>query len=228
MTLNLIDELTLLALDDEKGSFIADFYSLGYALAGAIILELSLLEKIKIRDKKLSVLNSDTCEDHLLNYFLKKMKESKKEKSLQTWVEEIGGEEDHIKNTTVDKLIEQKILSRKEEKILWFIPNDKYPTINVKHENDLKKRLNNVLLNNRTAELKDVMLIGLIEMCSLQVEVFGKERAKEYKDRIKQFADSEQLSAHIGGAVKEIQEAFAALTVILAMSAITTTMISSN
>jgi hypothetical protein len=228
MTLNLIDELTLLALDDEKGSFIADFYKIGYALAGAIILELSLHEKISVKGRKLKVTNTATCNDQLLDHFLQKMKDSKKEKPLKTWVEEIGGEEDFIKNTMVDKLIDQGILSRKEGKILWIFNNDKYPTLNAKPENELKQRLNNVLLNNKTTDLKDVMLIGLIEMCSLQEEVFGKERAKQYKDRIEDLADSEHLSAHLGGAVRDIQDAFVALSAALALTTFASTTIINN
>ena len=44
MGLNLIDQLTLLALDDEKGTLVADSTAFSYALGGAVIMELALQE----------------------------------------------------------------------------------------------------------------------------------------------------------------------------------------
>ena len=46
MHLNLIDQLTLLAIDDARGTFIPDSTSYSYALAGALILDLALKEKV--------------------------------------------------------------------------------------------------------------------------------------------------------------------------------------
>jgi hypothetical protein len=46
MNLTLIDQLILLALDDHKGNLIPDSTTFSYALAGALILELALEEKL--------------------------------------------------------------------------------------------------------------------------------------------------------------------------------------
>lgn len=55
--MNLVDKLILLALDDDKGTFAAQPIALQYGLAGAVILELFLQERIKIVDKKVIIKN---------------------------------------------------------------------------------------------------------------------------------------------------------------------------
>ncbi len=150
MNLNLVDQLTLLALDDEKGSFVADSFE--YGIAGAILLELSLKEKIEIREK-IEVRSHKTCGDILLDHFMDEIRNSKKKRDLQSWVQIIGGNVSYIIEETVKKLIHDGILTKKEEKILWVFSNDKYPTLNAKPENELRKRLNDILLNDRKLDL---------------------------------------------------------------------------
>jgi len=227
MNLNLVDQLTLLALDDEKGSIVADTFSFGYGLAGAVILELSLHERIVIKEKKIEVKSSATSGDILLDYFLDMIRNSKKKRTIQSWVEIMGGKADHIKDETVKKLIEDGILTKKEEKILWVFSNDKYPTQNAKPENELKKRLNDILLNNREISSKEVMLYSLIDMCDLNREVFGKERAKEYKKKIKAIIENAHLSSEVGKAVKEIHDALMVVVIMLITTSTTTTIINS-
>uniref|UniRef100_UPI00405658B0 GOLPH3/VPS74 family protein n=1 Tax=Roseivirga sp. TaxID=1964215 RepID=UPI00405658B0 len=48
MKLNLIEEFLLIALDDEKGQFVIDSTHLHFGLAGAILLEMALREKVDI------------------------------------------------------------------------------------------------------------------------------------------------------------------------------------
>lgn len=227
MNLNLIDQLTLLALNDEKGSFVAEYMSFGYALAGAVILELSLQDKIEIRDKKIELKSSKTCGDILLDYFLDKIRNSKKKRSIQSWVEIMGDKESYIKEETVNKLIEGNILTRKEEKILWVFSNDKFPTQNAKPENELKKRLNTILTNSQDILPKEAMLISLVDMCELNKEVFGKEGAKKYKKQIKEIIENAQLSSEVGKAVKEIHDALMIAVMVVITAATTTSVISS-
>lgn len=223
MNLNLVDQLTLLALDDEKGNFITDSFSFAYGLAGAIILELSLQERIIVEGKKLKVRSEVNCGDALLDHFLDKISSSKKERSIQTWVETIGEKYTYIKEGTVEKLIKEGILRREEQKILWIFSVDKFPTENAKPENLLRKRLNDILLNEREVDMQEIMLISLIDMCELNNEVYGKERAKELKKKIKGIIEKGQLSSSIGKAVKEIHETLMAVMVILMASTVITT-----
>ncbi|BAX78749.1 GOLPH3/VPS74 family protein [Labilibaculum antarcticum] len=223
MNLNLVDQLTLLALDDEKGSFIADSFSFEYGLAGAIILELSLQNKIEIKEKKIEVHTHKTCGDILLDHFMAEIRNSKKKRDLQSWVEIIGNKISYITEETVKKLIGDGILSKKEEKILWVFSNDKYPTINAKPENELRKRLNDILLNDRNLDLKESMLISLIDMCSLNKEVYGKERAKQYKKKIKTIIENAKLSSEVGRAVQEIHDALLFVIVLMITASTATT-----
>lgn len=215
MDLNLIDKLTLLALDDDKGTFITSPLYFTYSIAGAILLELNLRNKIEILNKKVIVKSKSRIGEPLLDKFLEHILNSRKQRSLQHWVQSFGNKEREIKKETLNKLMSKGILTKKEDKFLWVIPNNKYPTKNTIPENDLRRRLESVLEQGKTPEVEEVMLLSLIETCNLTRGVFGKEKAKLYKKKINSLVDSALNSNQISATVKEVHQIIMAMLIVL-------------
>jgi len=107
------------------------------------------------------------------------------------------------------------ILTKKEDKFLWVIPNNKYPTKNTIPENDLRRRLESILEQDKIPEVEEIMLLSLIETCNLTRGVFGKEKAKLYKKKIKTLVDSALSSNLISTTVKEVHQIIMAMLIVL-------------
>lgn len=222
--MNLIDQLTLLALDDTKGTFVTSSMAYNYALAGAVIMELALENRIDLSGDKVRIKDKSKTGDRIIDMYFDQILQSKKERSMKTWVERIGNKASHIKNETIEKLIDQGILERKEDKILWIFTVNKFPTKNARPENHLRRRLYDVVVNHHHPELKEIMLLNLVAACDLEKEVFGKAQAKNFKKRMKTINESDQFSKEISKSVREICDAITAmLVVIIATSVVTTT-----
>ena len=88
LDLNLLDKLFLLALDDEKGTFVSDSEVFGYCIAGAILFELSIKERIQIVENKVKIVNKEKLNDEVLDYCLEIISDSKKNRKVnhfQVW-----------------------------------------------------------------------------------------------------------------------------------------------
>jgi Golgi phosphoprotein 3 len=221
MDLNLIDQLTLLALDDKKGSIIPDSISFSYAIAGAVILELALEEKVDISHELVRIKDRTKTGDTILDAYFELIQQSKKERKIKSWVDRIGNKAEQIKKDTIEKLIAKRILEKKEKKILWVFTINKYPAQNSRPENRLRNRLYDIIVYGHKPDLKEIMLLNLIESCSLGKEVFGKEQVKLFKKKIKQINESDDLAGVVNKSIKEITDAIHAILVIM----ITTTVI---
>ncbi|WP_405564758.1 GPP34 family phosphoprotein [Polaribacter sp. Asnod6-C07] len=220
--LNLIDKFLLLALDDEKGSFNSGPFALTYGFAGAIFLELSLKECITIIDKKVVVNNFKRIDDTFLNKYLDILKNSNKERSLKYWIQKFGNKERDIKKKTLDKLIRKGVLAKREQKFLWVFNNDKFPTVNAKPENTLRKRLYEIVELHKKPILEELMLVSLINTCNMDRIVYGKERYKKSKKNIKAIisdAENNMLSTTI----KEIHTQITAMIVVIMSASIAAT-----
>ena len=223
MELNLIDQLTLLALDDKKGTLVADSTTYSYALGGAVIMELALEERIDLSNKKIIVKDSGKTNDPIIDTYFELIKNSKKERKAEYWVQHLGNKADKIKRDTIDKLINKRILEKREDKILWIFTYNKYPAYNPREENQLRSRLYDIVVNSHRPELKEIMILNLIDACDLGKEVFGKEHAKTFKKKLKTINEYDNISSEISKSVKEICEAITAMLVVLIATTITTT-----
>jgi len=229
MKLNLIDQLTLLSLDDESGSFIADSMGYSFSLAGAILLELSLHNRIEVILKnKVLVKDKMNTGDSLLDEYLHLIVQSKKEKTVQEWIQTIGQKADEIKQQAIDKLIKENILTQKENKILWVFTIRKYPAQNSEPEDSLKQRLNRIIETNERPQLNEIMLLSLVDTCELHKEIFGKEKAKEYQKKMKSIIKDVEISAIMNQTVKEVHAALQVALLLLISSAVMTTTITTN
>ncbi len=222
MNLTLIDQLTLLALDDYKGNFIPDSTTFSYALAGALILELILENKISVSDDFVKVVDRERTGDSILDEYIKIISESSKQRKVKSWIDKFGQKSDKIKEATLKKLIEDGILVKKEEKILWLFNVDKYPTSDPRPENQLRARLHNIVVNHHKPDLKEVMILNLVESCRLEEEVFGKENAKVFKKEFKRIKDDSEVSGVVNKSIKDICDAINAMLVIMIATAVTT------
>jgi Golgi phosphoprotein 3 len=220
MKLNLIEEFLLIALDDDKGKFVIDSTYLSHGLAGAILLEMALREKIDISGDTLKLVDDKYELEMVINKVIDQIKAAPQQK-VKNWIELLAKQANELKKDTLLRLENKGILRKEEHKILWVIPNNKYPTSNITPENKVRQRLDDVIHNGAKSETQDIMLLSLIEVSDLTKEAFrNKEDYAIVKERIKAITQDIKISQVINKSIREIQ---AAIMVALMSAVIVTT-----
>ncbi len=221
--LNLVDKLILLAIDDQKGTFVSNSMVFGYCVAGAALFELSLREKIKIEDKTVQLLSRTHMRDEVLDFCLNMISGSKKERTLKHWIEKIGWKESELRKKVLAKLISFGILKEVEDKFLWIFKHKKYPTTNNKPENLIRKRLYNIVAFGSKAETDELMIISLVDACDLNKEVYGKDVAKSKAKDIKRLVKDFEFVDSTGKVIKELHDTIMAVIVVMMATTVVTT-----
>src|SRR5699024_12538746 len=123
------EELLLLAMDDEKGTvvFSASDY-LNYGLAGAILAELTILERIELNDKKVVVINEEETGVTFLDSVLGEIKQSNKSKKVDDGDNRIKSKKGQMRKDMIQLLVEKGVLKEEEKKVLWIFNQSTYPT----------------------------------------------------------------------------------------------------
>lgn len=221
MTLDLLEEYLLIALDDSKGQFVIDSTHLHYGLAGAILLELAIREKVTIQGDYVRVNDSATVTEVALNKALLYLKEKAKSMKVKDVINAFAKQAGEFKQDVLQRLINKGILKKEEAKILWIIPNNKYPTSDLTPENKVRERLKAVMLHGAKSEPRDIMLLSLIDVSDLTKEAFrDKEDYKKVKKKIKEVTSDIQISGAINKSIREIQAAI--MIAVMATVVITT------
>ncbi len=213
--MHLFEKFILISLDQKKGRFLIDSLSLNYGIAGAILLELSELNKIILQNKKLIVKDLELTNNVILDTCIKLINNSKKKRAAKFWLFKIGNKSSGFKKLILKELVENKILKINEETYLWgLVKNFKYPIININEIEEITTKLKKIVVENEKPDIDGLLLLSLMNSCKLiRILFINKKEHKVARKRIEELTRNIEISEDVSQTLQEIQSAIVAATV---------------
>ncbi len=181
--LRFVEDIVLLLLDDD-GKFIhVPGWSVDYAVAGAVLMDLALEDRIDTDLKHLILMDGTPVGDSLLDPTLAAIAGGEKQ-DARYWVEHIAQQSSAIREEALARLVAHGILERQDDQFLWVFRSRRYPVIDGKTEREVKQRIMGVLFSDEIPDPRDVMLICLADACSLFKELLSQRELEKAADRI--------------------------------------------
>ena len=195
----LYEEILLLALGNKTGIACASFPEL--AMAGAILAELLLRERIVIDDPKkrwVAVRDRRPTGDAILDHSLHLVATAKRRYSLKSWVSRLSSSKKH---KVAAQLCEQCILRPVEDKFLFVFSRKTYPEKNPLPEQAIVERMRAAIFDDEASvDPRTTVLISLADAAGLLGKIFGQRPMKDRKRRVKEIVSGEVT----GKATKEV------------------------
>lgn len=199
--LTLTEELALLALDDQTGKPLElPGDALGYGLAGAIILDLSLARRIDTDLRQLTVLDPTPTEDGLLDFWLQRFQSAPEPRPVRVWLRTLAVQQGRIHQAAIDRLIERGILRREKRRLLWVFGVRRYPTVDGTERTEVRTRLSQLILGNELPTPRDAILLSLIHGCRLSQHLFAELDLKVHKERLETLANTDLVGRQVSTA----------------------------
>jgi len=208
----LVEEITLLLLRDEGGSFVrVPTWSLRYSIAGAVLMELADANRIDTDLEHLFLLDDTPTGDELLDPTLAAVAAGERQ-NTRFWIEHVAERADGIREAALGGLVVKGILEERDERVLWLFKTRRYPTAEGTVRQAVKLRLMEVLLSDDIPDPRDVMLICLADACGIfRVLLSGKELAN-LVPRIEQVTRLDLIGQTMVRAIDDVRMAVAAAT----------------
>jgi golgi phosphoprotein 3 len=179
------EELMLLALNDEQGTFSQFWF--GFGMGAAALAELLFAERVKVEEVKktrlLTLVRSTGVGEPFLDQCLEKVINAKRRASLATWVGRFGSIRG-LKQRVAERLCQRGILRKTEGRVLWVFSRDVYPTVNPAPERELVERLRRAIFGDGEVDARTATLAALTYHSGLLNSVFDKRELKQRKARI--------------------------------------------
>ncbi|TCC46583.1 GPP34 family phosphoprotein [Kribbella capetownensis] len=218
------EDLLLLLYDDETGKPITGSPGLDYALAGAVLIELTLLGKIDItvagdgaKPGRLKVLDPSPTGDAVLDERLAFIagKPGKRPK------DQIGRLSKKLRDQLLGQLAARGVLEADQGRVLGLFPVTRWPAKDARHEARVRAALESVLKVGTTPDERTGALVALLSALNVVPKVVTDAVDKKaLKQRAKQLAESDWASDAVKKAVTEMQAAVTT-TIIVASTAAT-------
>ena len=208
------EELLLLALRDEEGTISAAMYP--YALAGAILAELMLHERIRVEDSKqkmVHVLSDLPLGDPLLDECLATIAKAERPDSLADWVERFTAIR-HLKDRVAEGLCERGILRAEKGTFLFVFPKVTYPEVDHGPEGKILQRLQFAIFSEvEEIDTRTAVLLSLASSTGMLPTIFDPKELKPRQEHIDQVTQGEQVGQAAKEAIDAMQAALAMMTI---------------
>ena len=219
--LHLHEELLLLGLHDAKGKLTAGMTK--YAMAGGILAELLLEQRIEIEPGKrmiVEVLSDDPVANDVVDDALFRMASAKRRAALSTWVGRIAGTKKLVARTA-DGLCKRRILREEDARVLLLFKTKRWPTRDAGPEHEVVERIERTLsTSSLDVDERTLALVALSYRADLLRAAFRRDWLKLHKGRVENLIRSSEVGDAVRSAIEAAQAAM--MTAIMASVAVTT------
>ena len=211
MNLTLVEEILLLLLDEEKGTLpTVPQLTLHIVVAGAVLMELAINNKIDNDLKELKVLDHTPLGEEIVDQFLRKMQQEPNKQEIKYWINLIADDGAKIVEQAFDRLVDRGILGETEKKFLWVMTTRTYPMLDGTVERACKLRIMNILYTDEIPDPKDVVIIALVDACDMFRILLGPTELANVRPRINAVSRLDLIGLATSKLIQDIQVALVA------------------
>jgi len=207
MQLTMPEEIILLLLDDKTGRPIGLPAPAGdYALASAILMQLSLDGRIDTDPEKLMVTSHLPSGDAVMDEALKLVSTNAGQRDSRHWIVELGRRAEGFREMTLERLVAKGVLHKEEGRFLWVFADRRYPKAPEGELDvmEVRARLRAVILSNEIPDPHDSLMIGLARSAGIIPLILSAAEQEKYGKRVDQVADLEELGRTLSSVTREV------------------------
>jgi len=209
----IVEELLQLMLDDESGALLADSTRLDYGLAGAVLVDLALRERIAVDPAKrpengvVRVVGPATGVPLLDGAMARIAEKPRKAASLVPRL--VRG----LRAEVTQGLVSRGVLREQHARLLGIFPQRRWPAVDTSEEEVVRRRVHEVLVLGHAPDAPTAALVSLLsamERAPQAVAAPDRAARKQVSRRAAAVAQGDWAGAAVRSAVQAAQAAVAA------------------
>ena len=204
------EELLLLLHSDDSGYFVPiPEWRMSCALAGGVLLDLALEDRIDSDLETLFLTDPTPTGDELLDPTLEDIAQCDETGTIHTpqyWVERVAQRADDISDVAVARLVKKGIFES-DEGGFWTLSRKvartgRYPLVDGRAGEEIKSRIFRTFFDGEIPEPRDVAIIGLVHYCDGFRAMLEPEEYEQAQDTIQLYAGIYVIARAIATAIQ--------------------------
>ena len=211
--LRFAEEILLLLHNEDRGDFAPGLapHSLNIVLAGAVLMDLALENRIDTDLEHLFLVDATPLEDDLLDPTLADIAQDTDTRDASYWVAQTAKRGDEIRDKALARLVNRGILESESEDILLLSSrvsrSRRYPTIDGQTVEDVRLRIMRVLFTDEIPDPRDIVIICLADACDVFKNILSQSELAEVQDRIELVRRMDLIGQSVTEAVQTLEKA---------------------
>ena len=167
----------------------------------------SLLEKVSFEDKYLVLVDNRLTGDDILDEVVSRMQQSSHLRSPQKWVSKLQSQMRNLRGRLSAQLIDEGILTVKEEQCLWIFSSICYPAVDTNYKRAIINHIRTAVLEAEIIPSRTAALVSLSGVCQLVSSIFTPSERKEARQRIKLIQKENIIVQGVAATISSVQTA---------------------
>ncbi len=202
--LRCVEEIVLLLIRDDGSHVEVPSWSIDYAIAGSVLMDLAILNRIDTDLERLVLVDDSPVGDDLLDPTLAEITAGRP-LNTRYWVIHTAQRAKKIRERTLSRLVAHGILDYQEYRILGFLRSTRYPLIEDRVAQEVKQRILGVLYSDEIPDPRDVMVIALADACGIFSEILTLKELKAVAARIELISRLDLIGQAMKTAINDIK-----------------------
>jgi hypothetical protein len=205
--LTLAEEIVLLALDDDSGRPVGRAgMAPDRALAGALLMQLALAGRVDTDRDRLILVDATPTGDAALDAALARLAAPDAPTDARGAIPLLARDAPAARAMILDRLVARGLLRRVEDRVLWILPDRRYPKAPGRPKvAEARARLRELLLREELPEPHDALLLGLARAAGLLPLIFSEAELEAVQPWLGVVTRIESLNRSLGVAVADIR-----------------------
>jgi len=205
--LTLLEEVVLLTINPRTGCLEGGSeYGVRYALAGAVLFDLALAERIDTDVDTVTVINSTPTGNPIQDELLAALSKGAVPYKVRDCVEQIFFQRNDFEGEALSLLVKRGIIRKEASKFLWVIDVERLRVIDGAHHQQITSRLAQAVLEDDIPEVRDIMLVSLANACGLLSVVLAPAQIELRAEWIETLSKIETISRNVSSSIASLLE----------------------
>jgi hypothetical protein len=185
--------------------------NIDYAVAGALLLELSLAGRLAVSgDGHVRCVDATPLGDAVLDPVLAMVHGERHIRPAEWWVYRLSAQ--HDRGPLLRRLVDAGLLAEQKHRVLGVFPgHTRFPEIDTGPERELVAHLREVVDGTDAADPRTVGLLAILHVCMLDHRLFPGYSPSELRQRIAELTDQEWCGPAVGKVIATMNEAVISL-----------------
>ena len=209
--LNIAEELLLLVMDEDNGAATSvPARTLGYALAGATLLELALQGRIDTTLETLEVTNPTPLNDNLLDPVLSDIVAVSQDghRNPEFWVRRVAERSEELRSLTLEGLTAAGVVEADDTGFYSLsrlvARARRYPATGSQYEQEVWLRVLRAIFSDDIPDTRDIVIISLAHACDIFQRLLPADEYEAAQERIELISRLEMLSRSVIDGIRNL------------------------
>ena len=182
--------------------------TLNYALAGAVLMDLALQNRIDTDTEALYVTDPAPVGDNLLDPALAEIVEEPDTLPIESWIARLAGRGGDLRALALDRLVAAGILEVDDGGVFsisrWVARSRRYPTVDGMAGQEILSRMMGLLLSDALPSPRDAVVVSLAHACGVFRRMLAPSEYAEVEERIELISGLELVTRAAAAAIHHV------------------------